>query len=116
MTRYLIWDSISGAYVWLGGVFSGVMGPSCMRSGVRCPCLVLAVRLSCKDSLYRHLGVSPQLRVSLPVVVLDTLCGVLSHQVLDMEITIWRHWSLHCLYSVIACSLLVWLLLGGCSC
>jgi len=90
-----------------------------VRSGVRGPCLVLAVRLSCKDSLYRHLGVSPQLGVSFPVVVLDTLCGVLSHQVLDMDITIWRHWSLNCLYTVITCkarSLLVWLLLGGCSC
>ena len=59
-----IWGNISGAYVWLSGVFSGVMGPSCVRSGVCGPCLVLAVRLSCKDSLCRHLGVSPQLRVS----------------------------------------------------
>jgi len=44
-----------------------------VRSGVRGPCLVLAVRLSCKDSLYRHLGVSPQFRVIFPVVVLDTV-------------------------------------------
>jgi hypothetical protein len=39
---------------------------------------------------------SSALHVGFPVVLFDKLCVALSHQVLDVEITIWRRWSLHC--------------------
>jgi hypothetical protein len=75
-------------------------GPSSMHGGVRGPCPMLAVKLSCDDSLYRHSVCESAVACRFPVVVLDSLCVPLSHQVLDMEITIWRHWSalfvVHC--------------------
>jgi hypothetical protein len=45
-----IWGSISGTYTCLGVVFLGVVGPGCVLSGVRGPCLLLAVKLGCEDS------------------------------------------------------------------
>jgi hypothetical protein len=38
-----IWGSIGGTYLWLGVVFLGVVGSSCMRSGVHSLRPVLAV-------------------------------------------------------------------------
>jgi hypothetical protein len=68
----------------------------------------------------RYIGiscVSPLLPVGFPVVELDRLCVVMSHQVLDMETTIRRLWFVYCiLYTVIACeacSFPAWLFLGG---
>jgi hypothetical protein len=65
-----IWGSVSGTYTWLGGVFSGVVGPSCVRSAVHGPCSVLAVKLSCEDALYRHPVCESAVVCRFPIVVL----------------------------------------------